>query len=63
MEGLKPTVAGLIGAAAVLLMTPENFTDWKSFVLFAAAFIAQMFFKTNAILIIIVAGVLGYMIY
>lgn len=63
MEGLKPTVAGLIGAAAVLLMTPENFTDWKSFVLFAAAFIAQMFFNVNAILIIIVAGVLGYMIY
>lgn len=63
MNGLKPTVAGLIGAAAVLLMTPENFPDWKSWVLFAGAFVAHMFFKANAILIIVVAGVLGYIIY
>lgn len=63
MEGLKPTVAGLIGAAAVLLMTPENFPDWKSYLLFAAAFIAHIFFKVNAILIIIIAGALGFLIY
>ncbi len=63
MTGLKPTVAGLIGAAAVLLMTPDNFPDWKSWVLFAAAFVVHYFFKTNAILIIVVAGIIGFFIY
>lgn len=63
MDGLKPTVAGLIGAAALLLMTKENFPDWKSWILFGAAFVANMFFDANAILIIIVAGVLGFLIY
>ena len=38
MSGIKPAVAGLIGAAAIILMTKENFPDWKSWVLFAAAF-------------------------
>lgn len=63
MNGLKPTVAGLIGAAALLLMTPENFPDWKSWVLFAAAFVAHMFFKTGAIQVIVAAGIIGLLIY
>lgn len=63
MTGLKPTVAGLIGAAAVLLMNRENFPDWKSGVLFGAAFIASMFFKVNAIILIILAGIAGFIIY
>lgn len=63
MDGLKPTVAGLIGAAAILLINKETFSDWKSWALFGAAFMAQMFFNTNAIIIIIAAGFIGYFIY
>ena len=59
MNGLKPTVAGLIGAAAILLMTPENFPDWKSWAIFAAAFVAAMFTKVNPILILLGAGAVG----
>lgn len=44
MSGLKPAVIGLIGTAALSLATPENFIDWKSFVLCVAAF-AALFFK------------------
>ena len=44
MSGLKPAVIGLIGTAALSLATPDNFIDWKSFVLCFAAF-AALFFK------------------
>lgn len=60
MSGLKPTVVGLIGAAAVLLITPENFPDWKSWGIFALAFAAAMFTETSPILILLGAGAAGY---
>lgn len=41
----------------------ENFPDWKSWVLFAAALIASMKFKVGPIMIIIAGGILGYIIY
>lgn len=63
MSGLKPTVVGLIGAAAVVLITPENFPDWKSWVLFAVALAASLFGKLNPILAIIGGGVAGLVIY
>lgn len=44
MSGLKPAVIGLIGTAALSLATPDNFIDWKSYVLCIAAF-AALFFK------------------
>ena len=40
MNGLKPAVLGLIGTAALGLATPENFIDWKSYVICLAAFAA-----------------------
>ena len=63
MDGLKPTVAGLIGAAAVMLINTENFPDWKSWLLFGTAFLVHYFTKINVILIIIAAGIIGYFIY
>ncbi len=63
MTGLKPAVAGLIGAAAVILVTPENFPDWKSWLIFAAAFAASMTGKLNPILAIMAGGIAGLLIY
>ncbi len=63
MSGLKPAVAGLIGAAAVILITPDNFPDWKSWLLFAIAFAASLTGKLNPILAIIAGGVAGLLIY
>jgi len=63
MGCLRPAVAGLIGAAALILITPDNFPDWKSWVIFAASFAAGMFTKLNPILILILAGAAGYFIY
>ncbi|NCB99011.1 MAG: chromate transporter, partial [Bacteroidia bacterium] len=38
LSGIKPVVLGLIGAAATLLVTEENFIDWTSWLIFGAAF-------------------------
>ena len=77
MSALKPTVAGLIFAAAVILclhvtmdglvpqvsVIAENFPDWKSWVLFAGAFIVTYSFKANPIYVILAGGILGLIIY
>lgn len=63
MAGLRPAVVGLIGAAAVIMITPETFPDWKSWILFAAAFIATFWCKVHPILAIIAGGVAGFFLY
>ena len=77
MGVVRPAVVGLIGAAAVILcvsvswnglvpafsVVEENFPDWKSWCLFAAAFVASFKFKVNPILLIVLAGVLGLLLY
>ncbi len=63
MKTLRPVVIGMIGAAAGILITKDNFIDWTSWVLFAGAFIASQIFKANPILVIILSGVIGYFIY
>lgn len=63
MKTLRPVVIGMIGAAAGILITKDNFIDWTSWILFAGAFIASQWLKMNPILVIVLAGVLGYFIY
>lgn len=63
MASLRPVAVGLIGAAAILLMNGENFIDWKSWVIFAASFVVSMWTKLSPILLIVLAGVVGLIIY
>lgn len=63
MGYLRPTAAGLIGAAAIILITPDNFPDWKSWGLFAAVFACGLFTKIHPILLLVLSGVMGYFIY
>lgn len=63
MTWLKPTVVGLIGAAALILVTPENFTDWKSWCICGAAFAAAFCPKIHPILIIIASAAVGLVVY
>lgn len=63
MDGIKPAVVGLIGAAAIVLMTKENFPDWKSWVLFAVAFAVSWWGKANPIAVILAGGALGLLLY
>ncbi len=63
MKALRPTIIGMIAAAAGILITKENFFDWTSWVLFASAFIVTQWFKINPIVTIIASGIIGYIIY
>ena len=77
MSWLKPSVVGLIGAAAIILIlkttwtgcTPnvqvvsETFPDWKSWVLLASAFIASYWGKVNPIYVILGGAALGLLLY
>lgn len=76
LSGLRPAVAGLIGAAAVALMVnlqlgdglsasivAANFPDWKSWVLFAAAFAAYTFIKAGPMLLLGAGAIAGFFIY
>ncbi len=69
--GLRPAVIGLIASAALVLMNSENFGsptgDTRQFVasllIFGAVLVANFFFRVNAILLIVLAGVAGFLIY
>lgn len=63
MSGVRPAVVGLIGAAAIVLVTPENFIDWKSWAIFGVAFVVSMWTKLSPILLIIAAAVAGIILY
>jgi chromate transporter len=68
---LKLAVVGLIAAAALLLVSPETFGTYSesplqfflSIGLFAAAFFASLKWKTSPILLIVLAGVVGFVVY
>ena len=79
MQMLRFSVLGLIAAAALALMTPVSFIDWRSWIIFAMACgltILPLFIKkstnwlksalnilSHPILLIILAGITGYFIY
>ena len=70
-KGLRPAVIGLLAAAALLLMNEENFgnavTDRYQFIisclLFLFAFVSTSRFKANPILMIIICGLIGLVVY
>ena len=63
MAGLKPTTLGLIGTAALSLATPENFIDWKSFVICLVAFVALYLKKVGPFTIIGLGALVGLLVY
>ena len=59
----KPLVIGLLAAATLVLITPQTFPDYISWIIFAAAFAITMWAKASPILTIVLAGAAGYLIY
>lgn len=70
-SGLRPTIVGLVAAAALVLMNAENFGAPRealvqfvaSVTLFALAFVASYRFKTNPLLLLALAGGFGMIFY
>ena len=77
MTVLKPSVAGLIGAAALVLIVDfnfggpgpaariltDNFPDWKAWLLFIAAFLLSYFKKVGPIALILISAAAGLLLY
>jgi len=63
MSGLKPATIGLIGTAALGLATPDNFIDWKSFVLCLLTFAGLYFKKINPFSAIGLGALAGLILY
>lgn len=69
-SGLRPALVGLIAAAALLLLTPDNFGTpehgWHFYIsvfIFLMAFLAAYVYRISPILIIIFCGVSGYFLF
>jgi len=64
---LRPAVIGLLAAAALCLMTEENFSRWDvnpwqfwiSVALFVFAFTSTLIYKMNPIRVICICGIVG----
>ena len=70
-SGLRPAVVGLLASATLVLMNKENFSspseDTYSFVMsciiFIVAFIGTRKYKVNPILMIVICGAAGWLLY
>lgn len=71
MSTLRLAIVGLIAAAALLMVTPENFGTYAvspkqlfvSIGIFLTVFVASFKYKTSPILLILLSGVVGALIY
>ena len=77
MSGLRPAVAGFIGAAALILMfnihmdgllpqisvIRDSFPHWSSWLLLTLSVAASLIWKVNPILLILAGGLIGFIIY
>ena len=68
MSVLRLAVVGLVATAALLLVTPETFGNvspqlWISIGIFVVVFIASLKFKASPILMILLSGVAGFIVY
>ena len=70
-SGLRPAIVGLIAAAAILLMSADNFGNPStetfklivSIIFCGFAFVGTRIFKIHPILIIVLSGIAGLLIY
>lgn len=62
-RALRPVVLGLILAAGLSLLKPENFIDWKSFVIFGLSILLSLKYNIGVIPLIIGSGILGIILY
>lgn len=62
MDGMKPMMIGMIGAAGLLLFNTETFIDWKSWIIFGVC-VGLSLKKVNPILMIFLSAVAGIILY
>ena len=63
LSGIRIVVVGLIASAAIMLINRDTFIDYISWIIFLLSFVLVKYFKLNPILLIIIAGFIGYIVY
>lgn len=61
MAIMTPVVAGLIISAAIMMCDRDSFQSIVSILIFAATVVAHYFYKVNPILLIVLAGIVGWL--
>lgn len=61
-SGIRKAAIGLIAAAAILVAF-DSFIDYKSIIIFLVTFIASYKYKADPIIMTILAGIAGFLIY
>ena len=62
-KALRPAVLGLILAAGLSLLKPENFIDWKSFIIFGLSIVLSLMYNIGVIPLIVGSGIIGIILY
>jgi chromate transporter len=62
LAGIRPSLLGLI-AASVIILGKTSIIDWKSGLLFSLIFLLAWLRKQNPVLLILLAGLLGFILY
>ena len=63
LDYIRPVTIGLLVSASILLITPYNFIDAWSWILFGISFAVLFFFNANPFYIIIGSAVAGLLLY
>jgi len=63
LSGIKPVTVGLIGAAVLSMINKDTFIDYTSVLIFIAAFFLSWKLKVHPLLLLLLAGVAGFLIY
>jgi chromate transporter len=63
LGGVRPAVAGLIAAAALMLMNADNFSSYKSVLIFACCFTALQRWRVHPLLLVAGAAVAGALLF
>lgn len=61
--GIRPTAIGLIAAATLLLCNAENFIDYKSILIFVVVLVLCLKKWVHPILLVVLSGVAGWLLY
>lgn len=61
--GIRPAAVGLIAAAALLLINSENFVDYRSYAIFGVVLVLVLKKVLHPILLIILSGIAGIVLY
>ena len=63
LSAIKPLTVGLIAVAALSMVNTENFIDYKSVLIFIGAFLMTWKFHVHPIVMLLLAGFVGFLLY